>query len=45
MRKLLVDFPAAAINQNCGALLKTISPYRELQGPEIYYTMKDHQIR
>ena len=48
MCKLLLDVPAAAINyvySSLWSLAKTFSPFRELQGLEIYYTMNDHHIR
>ena len=48
MCKLLLDFPVATINyviQACGVLQKTFSPFKEIQGLEMYYTMNDHQIR
>ena len=46
--KLLVDFPAAAINyvySSLWSLVKDFSPLRELQGLEMYYKMNEHPIR
>ena len=46
--KLLVDFPAADIiyvYSSLWSLVKDFSPFRELQGPEMYYKMNEHPIR
>ena len=48
MCKLLLHFLAAAIiyfYSNLWSLAKDFSPFRELQGLEMYYTMNDHHIR
>ena len=37
MCKLLLDFPAA--------IIIFFSPFREVQGLEMYYSMNDHHIR
>ena len=47
--KLLLDFPADPVNHvNSSFFLifqETFSPFRELQGLEMYYTMKHNHIR